>query len=160
MGVAHQALHKVVTFAHEHTPSNRQVSVKPGVPEASPIWLHIHAHKPRLEAVGDWLQLQAWAAAAPAEQLGMPTQEALAGLSRGRVQAAGHQPHAAMQMAQLFHSIAWPVRWLDDCPLRLCCSSFDCPHLSVWAPIMWKPLPVVYLLPMAKATMVEALRVK
>ena len=36
MGVAHQALHKLVTFAHEHTPSNRQVSVKPGVPEASP----------------------------------------------------------------------------------------------------------------------------
>ena len=89
--MAHQALHKVVTFAHEHAPSNRQVSVKPGVPEASPIWLHIHAHKARLEAVGDRLQLQAWAAAAAVEQSGMPTREALNGLSRWRVQAAGHQ---------------------------------------------------------------------
>ncbi len=73
MGMTYQALHKVVAFAHEHTPSNRQVSVKPGVPEASPIWLHIHAHKTRLEAVGDRLQLQAWAAAAAAaEQSGIP----------------------------------------------------------------------------------------
>ena len=33
-------------------------------------------------------------------------------------------------------------------------------HLSVWAPIMWKPFPGSYLLPTAKATMVDRFRVK
>ena len=33
-------------------------------------------------------------------------------------------------------------------------------HLSVWAPIMWKPLPGLYAPPTAKATSVDRLRVK
>ena len=61
---AYQALHQVVTLADKHAPGNGQVPVKPGVPEAASIWLHVDHHKAGLHSVRDGLQLQARAARA------------------------------------------------------------------------------------------------
>lgn len=55
-------MHKAVPIADEDTAGDRQVSVKPGVPQAAAIRLHINCQEAGLDPLGVRLQLQTGAA--------------------------------------------------------------------------------------------------
>ena len=55
----HQLVLQLPILAHQHPACHAQVAVKPGMPESTPIWLHIDHEEVRLDALGDRLQLEA-----------------------------------------------------------------------------------------------------